>query len=126
VVLLDLRNGTWDIEQLTQEVGHLRGTASPGDRSNMALAGHVTLSQGGDGPFRDLAQIRSGQEAIVYAGDEAYTYVIDSVKVVDPTDVTVTSPTDQSILTLITCANWDSGLHLYTDRIVAIGHLAQP
>ena len=126
VVLLDLQNGTWDIEQLTQEVGHLRGTASPGDGSNVALAGHVTLSQGGDGPFRDLAQLRSGQEAIVYTSDESYTYVIESVKVVEPTDVTVTLPTDHPMLTLITCANWDNARHLYTDRIVAVGHLAQP
>nr|NIN69151.1 hypothetical protein [Anaerolineae bacterium]NIN99229.1 hypothetical protein [Anaerolineae bacterium] len=29
VVVIPIRNGTWDVEQITHEVGHLQGTASP-------------------------------------------------------------------------------------------------
>jgi LPXTG-site transpeptidase (sortase) family protein len=124
-VVIPFRDGTWDVSQLTYEVGHLQGTASPGDPSNVALAGHITLSQGGYGPFRYLAQLKIGDEAAVYVGDEAYRYIIDYVHIVAPDDVEVTLPTTTPILTLITCANWDSVRRRYNDRIVAIGHLAQ-
>lgn len=125
VVLLNLHNGTWDISQLTQEVGHLQGTASPGSTSNVALAGHVTLAQGGSGPFKDLALVKVGDEAIVYQQDQSFRYVINSINIVDPENVNVTFPTDGAVLTLITCANWDSTQQAYSDQIVAVGHLAQ-
>jgi LPXTG-site transpeptidase (sortase) family protein len=123
VVLLKLEHGTWDIDQLTQEVGHLQGTAAPGDPSNVTLAGHVTLASGGDGPFKNLAQLRIGEDMLVYSSEQVYRYAVESVRVVAPEDVEVTYPTSQPILTLITCANWDRTRHVYDQRIVAVGHL---
>jgi sortase A len=125
LLMLDALRGTWDVSQLTQEVGHLQGTAAPGDPSNVALAGHVTLAQGGDGPFRNLAQLRMGDDVLVYSGDEVYRYTIESVRVVAPEDVEVTFPTARPTLTLITCANWDRARRVYEQRIVAVGHLVR-
>jgi LPXTG-site transpeptidase (sortase) family protein len=125
VVLLRLENGTWDISRLTQQAGHLQGTAAPGDPSNVALAGHVTLAKGGDGPFKNLAQLRMGEDVLVYSGDQVYRYAIESVRVVAPDDVEVTFPTARPTLTLITCANWDRARRVYDQRIVAVGHLVR-
>jgi len=125
VVVIPIRNGTWDVEQITHEVGHLRGTASPGDSSNVVMAGHITLSTGGYGPFRGLAQLQPGDEVLVYVGDhKVHVYTVDSVKTVEATDVEVTYPTTEPILTLITCVNWDPVQGRYNDRLVVVAHLS--
>jgi LPXTG-site transpeptidase (sortase) family protein len=123
VVVIPIRNGTWDVEQITHEVGHLQGTASPGDSSNVVLAGHITLTAGGYGPFRGLSQLQPGDEVLVYVGDqEVYVYKVDSVKTVEATDVEVAYPTAEPILTLITCVNWDPVQGRYNDRLVVVAH----
>jgi LPXTG-site transpeptidase (sortase) family protein len=124
VVVIPIRNGTWDVEQITHEVGHLQGTASPGDSSNVVMAGHITLTAGGYGPFRGLAQLQPGDEILVYVGDqEVYVYKVDSVKTVEATDVEVAYPTAEPILTLITCVNWDPVQGRYNDRLVVVAYL---
>jgi sortase A len=124
VVVIPIRNGTWDVEQITHKVGHLQGTTSPGDSSNVVMAGHITLSTGGYGPFRGLAQLQPGDEVLVYVGDqEVYVYKVDSVKTVKATDVEVVYPTMEPILTLITCVNWDLVQGRYNDRLVVVAHL---
>jgi sortase A len=124
VVVISLENGTWSVDRLTREVGHMQGTASPGDPSNVAIAGHVTLAQGGDGPFRDLSQLKQGDEVLVYVGEQSYRYAITQVRLAAPEDVQVTLPTAEPTLTLITCANWNQERRAYDDRIVAQARLA--
>ena len=125
VVVIPIRSGTWNVEQITHEVGHLQGTASPGDSSNVVMAGHITLTAGGYGPFRGLAQLQPGDEALVYIGDqEVYVYTVNSVKTVEATDVEVAYPTTEPILTLITCVNWDPVQGRYNDRLVVVAHLS--
>ena len=124
VVVIPIRNSTWDVEQITHEVGHLQGTASPGESSNVVMAGHITLTAGGYGPFRGLAQLQPGDEVLVYISDrEVYVYTVDSVKTVDATDVEVAYPTTQPILTLITCVNWDPLQGRYNDRLIVVARL---
>jgi LPXTG-site transpeptidase (sortase) family protein len=124
VVVVPVRNGTWDVEQITYEVGHLQGTASPGDSSNVVMAGHITLTAGGYGPFRGLSQLESGDEVLVYVGDqEVYVYTVDSVRTVEATDVEVAYPTTEPVLTLITCVNWNPAQGRYNDRLVVVAHL---
>ncbi len=124
VVVIPIRDGTWDVKQITHEVGHLQGTASPGDRSNVVMAGHITLSTGGYGPFRGLAQLQAGDEILLYVGDrEVYIYTVDTIKTVDAADVEVAYPTTEPILTLITCVNWDPVQSRYNNRLVVIARL---
>jgi sortase A len=124
VVVIPIRDGTWDVEQITHEVGHLQGTASPGDSSNVVMAGHITLTAGGYGPFRGLAQLQPGDEVMVYIGDqEVYLYKVDAVKTVGATDVEVAYSTTEPILTLITCVNWDPVQGHYNDRLIVVAHL---
>jgi LPXTG-site transpeptidase (sortase) family protein len=124
VVVVSIRDGTWDVEQITHEVGHLQGTASPGDSSNVVMAGHITLSGGGYGPFKGLARLQQGDEVLVYIGDqEVYVYKVDSVRTVEATDVEVAYPTTEPVLTLITCVNWDPVKGRYNDRLIVVTHL---
>jgi LPXTG-site transpeptidase (sortase) family protein len=125
VVLIPARGDVWDVSQIAQEVGHLQGTASPGDPSNVVLAGHITLEQGRYGPFKSLAQLQVGETAVVYAGEKQYTYVIRSVDIVRGDEVEVTYPTSEPTLTLITCTNWDKTARRYEDRVVVVGYLAK-
>jgi LPXTG-site transpeptidase (sortase) family protein len=125
VVLLPVRDGTWDVSALTQDVGHLQGTGSPGEGSNVALAGHVTLAQGGDGPFKDLATLQQGTDVDVYVGEQRYRYVVEGVRLVMPEDVDVVFPAGRAQLTLVTCANWDDEDGRYQERVVAVAYLAE-
>jgi sortase A len=124
VVVVPVRGGTWDMEQVTREVAHLQGTASPGDGNNVVLGGHFALPDGSRGPFEKLGNLQRGDQVQVYDSDgTVYVYTVDSMKVVEVTDIEVVSPTLDPILTLITCHNWNPDGGNYKDRLVVVAHL---
>jgi len=92
---------------LNRGVGHIPGTALPGQTGNLAITGHR------DGFFRPLKDITPGDIIEVQragnspqaSGATAPTdrYVVRNIKIVFPTDTSVLNPTDGSTLTLITC-----------------------
>jgi LPXTG-site transpeptidase (sortase) family protein len=124
VILSPIVNRTWQVDHLGKDfVGHLEGTASPGDPSNVVLAGHVTLAHNVYGPFAGLGKLQPGDTIIVYVGDQPYTYRVDYRQLVDRTDVQVAYPTDGARLTLITCSNWSDELRAYQQRLIVVGHL---
>ncbi len=115
---------TWEVEHLgTDTVGHLVGTASPGDGSNVVLAAHATVAHDVYGPFIGLGRLQPGDDIIVYDGDLSYTYIVDSRRSVERTDVHVAYPSDTGQVTLITCSNWSDDLSRYQRRLVVVGHL---
>jgi len=124
VVELPITDNTWDMSGLTYEIAHLGGTAKPGERNNMVLAGHVTLRRGA-GPFLHLERLEPGNTAIVYAGDEAYTYRVVGKSYVAPADVSIVQPTSDPILTLLTCTNWEAQTRLYRERVAVIAELVE-
>jgi len=125
VIISPIENQTWKVDHLGKDyVGHLEGTASPGDPSNVVLAGHVTIAHNVYGPFAGLGQLQPGDPIIVYAGDQPYTYIVDYRQLVDRTDVHVAFPTDTPRITLITCSNWSDELGTYQERLIVVGHLA--
>jgi sortase A len=123
VIFSPVKNGTWDVSQLGQAVGHLEGTAPPGSNSNFVLAGHVTLNSGALGPFAHLDQLAPGDTLIVFQGDQQYIYVVDGYQTVNKDTVRVTYPSTSGKITLITCTNWNSAEGRYSDRLVVRGHL---
>jgi sortase A len=86
-----------DTRTLRGAVGHIPGTAFPGDRGNAALAGHR------DTFFRGLRDIRKGDDILLSTSAGDVHYVVRNTRVVEPTDVSVLTPTSQSTLTLVTC-----------------------
>ena len=125
VTISPIVNQTWQVDHLgTDWVGHLEGTASPGESSNVVLAGHVTVAHNVFGPFAGLGQLEEGDPIILYAGDQAYTYVVDYRQLVNRNDVHVAYPSDTAQVTLVTCSNWSEELGTYQERLIVVGHLA--
>ncbi|MDM8531818.1 sortase [Anaerolineales bacterium HSG25] len=125
VVLAPIRNGTWEVEHLGQDlVGHLEGTAPVGSESNIVLAAHVTIDIGVYGPFAGLALLENGDEVMVYdEQNQIHRYQITERQIVDRSNVKVAYPTDESQITLITCSRWSQEDGRYLDRLVIKGTL---
>ena len=86
-----------DDPALDYGVGHVEGTALPGEAGNVALAGHR------DGFFRGLKDIAVGDsiELETVRGSEAF--VVSNIWLVTPNDVWVLDPTPSESITLVTC-----------------------
>jgi sortase A len=88
--------GTNDLT-LDRGVGHIVGTALPGESGNVALAGHR------DGFFRVLKDISPGDQIEVLTAGMKQTYQVDQIIVVSPKDVSVLESASGRSLTLVTC-----------------------
>ena len=82
---------------LNRGVGHVAGTANPGENGNVAIAGHR------DGFFRGLKDVVVGDKIELVTLQRTETYTIDRITIVERTDVSVLQPRARASLTLITC-----------------------
>ncbi len=105
---------TW--EDLKKGVGHLPGSAQPGQRGNLYLAAHNDIF--GE-IFRYLEKLEPGDKYYIYAGKTKYTYVVREKQIVAPTEVSVMLPTTEPVATLQTCYPY----LIDTQRLVIIGDL---
>lgn len=103
---------------LKKGVGHLPGSANPGERGNMYLAAHNDIY--GE-IFRYLEDLEIGDEYTIYAGEEAFRYVVKERRIIEPTEVEVMLPTTKPVATLQTCYPYLVDTH----RLVVIGELAE-
>ena len=88
--------GTSDLT-LNRGVGHIPGTALPGQPGNLAITGHR------DGFFRPLKDASVGDIIEVQRASQTDRYVVRKIKIVFPTDTSVLNTTTDSTLTLVTC-----------------------
>jgi sortase A len=86
-----------DGRTLRHAVGHIPGTALPGERGNVALAGHR------DTFFRGLRNIHTDDEIILTTLHGSSRYRVDWAQVVEPEDTKVLAATPNDSLTLVTC-----------------------
>ena len=86
-----------DDRTLNRAVGHIPGTAAPGEVGNVAIAGHR------DGFFRGLKDLAVGDRLELETGGERRLYAVESLRVVEPEEVEVLEPTPAPVLTLVTC-----------------------
>lgn len=78
-------------------VGHVAGTALPGDSGNVVLAAHR------DTFFRPLRNIRKNDTIHLITPRGVRRYVVESTAVVDPDQTEVLHASPSPTLTLITC-----------------------
>jgi sortase A len=79
-------------------VGHIDGTAVPGEPGNVGLAGHR------DTFFRPLREIQSGDAIKLTTLDGTYEYIVDWFRVVGPDETKVLDRSGgEHSLTLVTC-----------------------
>ena len=116
---------TWLIAGLRDEVAWLGETSWPGLGGNTALAGHVSLTNGGDGPFRNLPDLAPGDEVYLYTQENVYTYIMREQRVVEEMELSVVNSSDRSQLTMITCSGWNAELKIYQTRVVVFADLAR-
>lgn len=82
---------------LNRGVGHIRGTATPNEEGNFAVAGHR------DGFFRALKDIAVGDTVEIELRDRIVLYRVTNTSIVNPTDVSVLNDHATATLTLVTC-----------------------
>jgi len=105
-------------EDLKKGVGHLPGSANPGQRGNLYLAAHNDIY--GE-IFRYLEKLEVGDEYFIYAGEEEFKYVVTETRIIEPTEVEVMLPTTEPVATLQTCYPYLVDTH----RLVVISELAE-
>ena len=86
-----------DSRTLQLAIGHIGGTALPGEPGNVGLAAHR------DTFFRRLGEIRVDDQVRFVTRDGTFTYRVEGTRIVNPRDVWVLDQTDDPALTLITC-----------------------
>ena len=82
---------------LRRAVGHIPGTALPGEPGNVGLAGHR------DTFFRPLKDLKIKDEIQLSTLKGIFKYQVVSLRVVEPSDVAVLAPSGEDELTLVTC-----------------------
>lgn len=88
--------GTDDLT-LNRGVGHIVGTARPGEEGNIGIAGHR------DGFFRGLKDIGTGDTIELITPLRTERFTVDRIVLVRPDDVSVLRPRSIRSLTLVTC-----------------------
>ncbi|HKC58207.1 MAG TPA: class D sortase [Vicinamibacterales bacterium] len=86
-----------DARTLRLAVGYIAGTALPGEKGNVGLAGHR------DTFFRKLRDINPDDEIRVTTKDGVFHYYVQRTNIVQPKDVWVLNATSYPALTLVTC-----------------------
>ncbi len=87
-------------EQLKKGVGQHVGSPDPGQTGNLVLSAHNDIF--GE-IFRNLDQLKTGDQIIIYTNQNPYTYVITNSQIVLPTQVEVMANTNKPVITLISC-----------------------
>ena len=82
---------------LRRAVGHISGTAFPGQSGNVGISGHR------DTFFRPLRNIQHNDIITLTTLLGEYRYRVVSTRVTGPSDVAVLDPSGNEILTLVTC-----------------------
>jgi sortase A len=90
-----------DTRTLRGAVGHVPGTALPGEPGNSAFAAHR------DTFFRPLKDVRAGDEVVLTTPGGVYRYAVATTRIVEPSDVSVLAATADPTLTLVTCYPFD-------------------
>jgi sortase A len=92
IVSEGVANGT-----LRHAVGHIPGTALPGEPGNVGIAGHR------DSFFRPLKDIQAGDEVVLTTPRGTFRYTVQATDIVEPERTDVLGPQGEPMLTLVTC-----------------------
>jgi len=84
-------------KSLRRAVGHIAGTALPGQPGNVGIAGHR------DTFFRPLRNIQRDDIITLTTSNGEYRYRVVSTRVVSPENVGVLDSDQDEVLTLVTC-----------------------
>ncbi len=100
--------GTVQMADLARGVGHYPDSQLPGEKGNFAVAGHRATH--GE-PFRDVDQVKVGDEVVVETRDTWFVYRLTRTRIVQPHETWVVDPVPgepgatptQRMITITTC-----------------------
>jgi len=96
---------------LQNGVAHMKGSALPGEGSNIFIFGHSSFYSWDPGYYKDvfanLDRLDPGDQVVITGGKVDYRYLVKEKSIVDPKDISVIKPTSSEQLTLMTC--WPPG-----------------
>lgn len=84
-------------EELKKGVGHFTQSVLPGEEDNCVLSGHR------DTVFRQIGNLKIGDQLIVETSAGIFTYEVKGTQIVHADDKTVIVPTGYAVLTMTTC-----------------------
>lgn len=114
---------SWDLTDLGSNVAKLGDIPGQETENNTILAGHVTLRNGSNGPFRYLSRLGSGDKIILFTDRSKYTYIVREQVLVYPEEISVIKDSPKPQLTLLTCTTWDEDSLSYIRRRVVFADL---
>jgi LPXTG-site transpeptidase (sortase) family protein len=121
VIRVYLNDGTWNVDNLGDNVGHLEGTDwLGGGPGNIVLSGHVELRDGRAGVFAQIEDLEMGALIELTQDDEVLQYNVTEIYRVEPDDISPIYPTTTDQLTLITCDEYDFFQNTYTERVIVV------
>lgn len=89
--------GSMDNITLNRGVARIAGTAAPGQKGNIGIAGHR------DNFFQNLKEINRGDEIELETTTATEIYVVDNILITGEDDLSVLRPRGSQSLTLVTC-----------------------
>lgn len=96
---------------------HWPGTPMPGENGNTVFPGHrVTKTR----PFRNIDQLKPGDQAIFTVNGVRSTYVMTGSMIVKPTQMEITDPTPTPTATLFACHPPGSAKFRYVVRMALV------
>lgn len=93
--------------------GHYPGTALPGEKGNVAIAGH---DSGPAGYFKKINRLTRGDRIYLHTPLASYIYEVEQVFITHKYDWSVIEATEDATLTLTTC--WAEGLDISAKRLI--------
>jgi sortase A len=88
------------LKTLDNGPGHWPGTALPGQKGNVVIAGHrVSRTH----PFRDLDQLKKGDEVVLNTAQGRHVYLVSKVEIVNPDALWIIKQTPAKTATLFAC-----------------------
>jgi len=82
ITTVPFNNGSWDVTWLSQQVGHLEGSAYPTWEGNTVLTAHNVTSFGMPGSFVEIGSLFYGDLIIIQAYGMTYTYEVREKQVI--------------------------------------------
>jgi sortase A len=103
-------------KSLKKAPGHYAGTALPGERGTVGIAGHRTTYLA---PFRKMNRMRRGDRIKLTLPYGGFAYRVVGMRVVSPSNTSVLKPARRNRLVLTTC----TPLHSAKRRLVVTAAL---
>lgn len=104
---VDATNKTTYNKALESGVVQMKGSAFPGEKSNIFIFGHSSFYESEAGNYKDifatLNQLKIDDQIFIQYNKKEFIYIVSSIEIVEPSNVAIADPTLEEQLTLMTC-----------------------